>query len=175
MKTKSATVAQVPTATLPGESAERGSGPAQPRGCSHFKLRQLSRRVGRFYDGALADETGLKTSQYSLLSHVQWLQPVRPADLAAQMELTPSTLTRNLQPLLAQGWLAIGPGADGRSRLITLTPEGQAKRLQAQQVWKRAQRAFNAQLGLERVQALHALIDDCMAVLAQDADADALT
>jgi len=77
-----------------------------------------------------------------------------------------STLTRNVQPLLEHGWAAVGPGADGRSRLVTLTAKGRAKRVEAQRAWKRAQLALNAQLGSDRVAELHALIDDCMAALA---------
>ena len=136
-----------------------------PRGCTSFKLRQLSRRVSQHYDRVVAS-CGLKTTQYSLLSHIGRLGPVRPSDLAAAMAMDASTLTRNLQPLLEHGWAAIGPGADGRSRLVTLTAKGAAKRGEAQRAWKRAQLALNAQLGSDRVAELHALIDDCMAALA---------
>ena len=136
-----------------------------PRGCTSFKLRQLSRRVSQHYDRVVAS-CGLKTTQYSLLSHIGRLGPVRPSDLAAAMAMDASTLTRNLQPLLGHGWAAIGPGSDGRSRLVTLTAKGRAKRGEAQRAWKRAQLALNAQLGSDRVAELHALIDDCMAALA---------
>ena len=139
-----------PAATLPA-----------PRGCTNFKLRQLTRRVSRDYDAVLAD-TGLKTSQYSLLNAVDKLGPLRPADLAAQMRLDASTLTRNLQPLVAQGWVVVGAGADLRSRVVSLTDTGRAKRTQAQAAWKKAQQALNARLGADRVAQLHALIDDCL-------------
>ena len=64
-----------------------------PRGCTNFKLRQLTRRVSQHYDRVVA-ECGLKTTQYSLLTHVDRLGPVRPTDLAAAMAMDPSTLTR---------------------------------------------------------------------------------
>ena len=155
----------------------RSSGPITsaidtPRGCTHHKLRQLARRVGRHYDAALRAASGLKTSQYSLLSTIASLEPVRPADLAAQMALEPSTLTRNLQPLAAQGWVVVGPGADQRSRLVTLTVAGRAKRQEAQRAWKQAQLAFNHRLGMAQVARLHALIDECTALLAADPDED---
>lgn len=137
---------------------------APPRGCSNFKLRQTARTVSRFYDRHMAT-VGLKTSQYSLLSHIATLQPVRPADLAARMALEPSTLTRNLAPLVAGGWVQVGPGADARSRAVTLTAAGAAKRAEAQRAWKQAQLAFNARLGEPRVAQLHALLDDCLARL----------
>jgi DNA-binding MarR family transcriptional regulator len=114
----------------------------------------------------------LKGTQYSLLSHVVLMEPVRPCDLAARMTLDASTLTRNLQPLVAQGWVVIGAGEDGRSRLVTSTEAGRAKRQQGQRAWKQAQLSLNARLGADRVLALHALLDDCAAVLdGQPADA----
>jgi DNA-binding MarR family transcriptional regulator len=111
----------------------------------------------------------LKNTQYSLLSHVVLLGPIRPSDLARQMGLDASTLTRNLQPLVAQGWLRQGPGEDARSRLIEATKEGRLKRLEAQRAWKQAQLALNEQLGAKRVIALHALIDECMGQLVEEA------
>ncbi len=136
--------------------------PKLPVGCSSLKLRQLSRRVSQHFDH-IVGSTGLKTTQYSLLSHIARLAPVRPGDLAVHMEMDASTLTRNLQPLVAQGWVVVGPGDDGRSRCVTVTPAGRAKRAQAQREWKRAQLALNERLGVANVARLHALLDECLA------------
>lgn len=133
----------------------------QPRGCTNLKLRQLSRAVTRHYDAYVA-RTGLKNTQYSLLSHVVLLGPIRPVELARRMKLDASTLTRNLQPLVAQGWVEIGPGGDARSRAITATDAGRAKRAEAQRAWKQAQLALNAKLGDARVARLHDLLDACL-------------
>ncbi len=141
----------------------------QPQGCTHFKLRQLQRSVARLYDTQLA-LTGLKTTQYSLLSHLVTLGPVAPSMLAARMGLDASTLTRNLRPLIEQGWCEQGPGADARSRSITLTAAGRLKRAQAKAHWKRAQLALNQRLGADQVVALHAMIEQLQAALA-DGDA----
>jgi DNA-binding MarR family transcriptional regulator len=135
--------------------------PVKPQGCTNLKLRQLSRVVTRHYDSFVA-ATGLKNTQYSLLSHVVLLGPIRPSDLAQRMRLDASTLTRNLQPLVAQGWLRQGPGDDARSRLVEATEAGRTKRAEAQRAWKQAQLALNARLGSERVAALHALLEDCI-------------
>ena len=140
----------------------------KPRGCTNLKLRQLDRVVTRHYDAYLG-ATGIKNTQYSLLSHVVALGPIRPSDLAQRMGLDASTLTRNLQPLVLQGWLRLGPGDDARSRLVEATKEGQAKRLEAQRAWKRAQLALNERLGENRVAALHSLIERCMEDLQSEA------
>ena len=139
--------------------------PAKPQGCSNFKLRQLLRRVGQRYDAELA-KAGLKTTQYSLLSHLLKLGPIRPGDLAQAMTMDASTLTRNLQPLVQVGWVTLGPGPDGRSRLVSLTDAGRAKRADAQPHWRAAQQGLNQRLGVDRVLALHALIDDSLELLA---------
>jgi DNA-binding MarR family transcriptional regulator len=136
----------------------------KPQGCTHFKLRQLVRRVAQHYD-AQVGKSGLKTTQYSLLSHVIALAPVRPVDLATAMGLEASTLTRNLRPLIDAGWLELGPGPDGRSRLVSVTPAGREKRQEAQRRWRVAQEALNQTLGPKRVVQLHGLIDECLDLL----------
>jgi DNA-binding MarR family transcriptional regulator len=136
----------------------------KPQGCTNLKLRQLSRRVTRLYDREVG-VTGLKNTQYSLLSHVVLLGPIQPSALAARMKLNASTLTRNMQPLIAQGWIRLDPGVDARSRLLVATDEGKALRAEAQRAWKRAQLSLNERLTPQRVARLHALIDECMALL----------
>ncbi len=135
-----------------------------PRGCTNFKLRQLMRRVSQHYDLELG-KSGLKTTQYSLLSHVARLGPIRPGDLAQAMTMDASTLTRNLKPLIGAGWLALEAGADGRSRLVSITDAGRDKRAEAQRRWKAAQEGLNRTLGAERVLALHALLDESLELL----------
>lgn len=137
-----------------------------PRGCSHFQLRQLVRRVGLLYDAELA-ALGLKTSQFSLLSCVLQRGPLRPVELAQLMQMRPSTLTRNLKPLVAAGWLTLGPGPDGRSRSVAITPAGRLLREQARLHWRRAQDHLNHTLGEQRVAALHALIQEALPLLAE--------
>ncbi len=145
--------------------------PAQPRGCSNLRARQLMRQLDQVYDTEMA-KVGLKTTQYSLLSHIVKLEPVSPGALARAMKLQASTLTRNLQPLVAAGWVELGAGSDARSRSIQSTAAGREKRAQAQRRWKSAQLRVNEVLGVERVVALHALIDDCLERLAAPVGAD---
>ena len=68
-------------------------------------------------------------------------------------------------PGVDPGLIELGPGEDARSRLVSITDAGRAKRIEAQRAWKQAQLALNDRLGLERVTKLHALIDECMALL----------
>ena len=100
-----------------------------PVGCTNFKLRQLTRRVTQHYDQHLAG-SGLKITQYSLLTHVDRLGPLAPGELARRMDMGASTLTRNLQPMIAAGWLTLGEGVDARSRRVHLTDAGRDIRRQ---------------------------------------------
>jgi DNA-binding MarR family transcriptional regulator len=124
----------------------------------------MSRLLSRHYDAELAN-AGLKTTQYSLLGHVLHLGPIAPGELARRMGLEASTLTRNLHPLVAAGWLVQDAGTDARSRSVHITDAGRAKHAEAQRCWKRAQTGINELLGPERVLALHTLLDDCTALL----------
>ena len=144
----------------PTRSASASAEP-RPQGCTNLKLRQLARRVTQHYDLELA-KAGLKTTQYSLLSHVLKLGPVRPGDLAQAMTLDASTLTRNLKPLLDAGWVELAAGSDARSRSVTLTEAGRAKRAEGQRHWRAAQEGINALLGVQRVAALHVLLDESL-------------
>lgn len=138
-----------------------------PRGCTNLQLRQLTRQVTQHYDARMA-AAGVKTTQYSLLSTVLRLGPARPADLAAALKMDPSTLTRNLKPLITAGWVEMAAGTDARSRAVSITATGRAKRIEAQRHWKAAQDSLNQALGVPRVLALHTLIQESLALLAPE-------
>lgn len=134
------------------------------RGCTNLKLRRLSRTVARGYDADMRP-LGLTGAQYALLSHLVKLGPVAPGVLAMALGLDPSTLTRNLQALKAAGWAREEPGPDARSRRLVATEAGVALRAQAQRRWRVSQERIQAVLGSDRVEALHALLDECTALL----------
>jgi DNA-binding MarR family transcriptional regulator len=140
---------------------------APPRACTNLRLRQLTRQVSQHYDAQMA-AAGLKTTQYSLLAAVIKLGPARPADLAAALKMDPSTLTRNLKPLMAAGWVSMTAGADARTRAVSITDSGRAKHAEARRLWKVAQDSLHQTLGESRVQALHTLIRESLALLAPD-------
>jgi len=140
-----------------------------PKGCTNLKLRQFMRRVAQHYDAQMS-KVGLKTTQYSLLSYVDKLGPIRPGDLATSIKMDASTLTRNLKPLVDAGWVTVSSGSDARSRAVEITEVGHAKRNEAKRQWQTAQDSINRLLGLSRVVELHALIDSSMDLLAQVTD-----
>jgi DNA-binding MarR family transcriptional regulator len=123
--------------------------------------------MAQHYDAQMA-LVGLKTTQYSLLACVDKLGPMRPGELATQLKMDASTLTRNLKPMVDAGWLTVAAGSDARSRLVAITADGRAKRAEAKRYWRKAQDGLNRQLGLKQVAALHDLIDEAMTKLAPE-------
>lgn len=152
---------------LPSKVLMSADAPAKPQRCTSFKVRQMMRLVSQHFDAELG-KAGLKTTQYSLLMHVAGLGPIRPAALAQAMRMDASTLSRNLTPLVDAGWVRVQPGPDRRSRSVVLTEAGRLKRDAAQRHWRAAQDKIDRMLGTERVRALHALIDDSLALLSSD-------
>jgi DNA-binding MarR family transcriptional regulator len=134
--------------------------PEKPLGCTCFKLRKLTRAMSRLYDQHMAT-VGLKTTQYSLLSHVAH-EALPVAELAERLGMERTTLTRNLKPLMDAGWVIAQAGADGRQRIVSITGAGRAKRAEAYQVWCGAQRAFEQLLGREAVRALHTQLESTL-------------
>ncbi len=77
--------------------------------CTCAAVRRLARRITHVYDRHLA-ELGLRITQYSLLSNVRARPGLPMGDLAQRMGMDRSTLTRNLRPLVAAGWVRTGRG-----------------------------------------------------------------
>jgi DNA-binding MarR family transcriptional regulator len=144
-------------------SAAPGAAPqGAPSGCTCAKLRRLSRRVTAVYDRTLA-AAGLRVTQYSMLSVMQregGSDGLPLTVLADRLDMDRTTLTRNLKPLIAQGWVALDASpADTRVRLARVTAAGAAALQAARPHWKRAQLEVNRTLGDSNVAGLHAWLD----------------
>jgi len=117
------------------------------RNCLLTRTRQISRVLTAVYDDALRP-FGIHAPQFTLLVMVHELGPISRADLGRRNHHERSTLTRNLQPLLAQGWLVEGtPEKDGRTRPLTVTAQGKALLRKAAPAWSTAQAEARALVG----------------------------
>ncbi|MCA2988717.1 MarR family winged helix-turn-helix transcriptional regulator [Gemmatimonas sp.] len=138
--------------------------------CNHLALRQTMRLVGQLYDAELAP-SGLKTTQFSMLTILAREGPLTVHALAQHMLVDRTTLTRNLQPLEREGWLEMATGKDRRQRVISLTAAGRAKRKEAHPLWGRAQRRFEEAVGGGQAEALReelARINEAVAPLLRE-------
>jgi DNA-binding MarR family transcriptional regulator len=122
--------------------------------CLLTRTRQISRVMTTIYDEALRP-FGIVAPQFTLLVLIAELGPLSRSDLGRRNHHDRSTLTRNLQPLIAQGWVTEDlPGVDGRSRPLSLTEEGNALLNSAATAWSAAQIQAKALLGEAGARAL---------------------
>lgn len=135
--------------------------------CTGAALRRATRRLCQFYDDALRP-TGLKLTQYSVLSTLAQAEDPSITDLADRLMMDRTTLTRNLRPLQNAGWVRLGPGSDARSRAVELTPEGSRVLQAAVPVWRQAEIAVRARLGADGGSALRGLLVEATAAFGDE-------
>ena len=127
--------------------------------CFCNALRQASRAVTRLYDQELRS-IGLRTTQLSLLRILARAGQVRQGDLGGIAHLEETTLTRNLRPLVASGWVSVQSGRDRREKWIRISRAGTAKLAEARPAWERAQARIEALLPVELRQSLMAVLPE---------------
>ncbi|MFO1311381.1 MAG: MarR family winged helix-turn-helix transcriptional regulator [Burkholderiales bacterium] len=131
--------------------------------CVCGRLRRAARALTQLYDDAMAP-SGLRLTQFSLMRTIARREPVRITELAGLALLDRTALSRNLEPLAAEGYVRITPGKDARTREVALTAAGRAAHERALPYWREAQRAVARKLGTQRTGALVNLLADVEAL-----------
>ncbi|MCX7174454.1 MAG: MarR family winged helix-turn-helix transcriptional regulator [Proteobacteria bacterium] len=150
---------------MPKQSTLPAPSPAKPRGCTFLRLRKLTRRITQRYEVHL-QPSGLRITQFSLLATLAGADGMSISDLAAQLAMDRTTLTRNLRPLISASHVELGAGKDARSRSVHLTPAGRRVFTATMPRWREAQREMQELLGSEALQHLHVILDDTLDLLA---------
>ena len=78
----------------------------------------------------------------------------RPGQVCEILQLDASTLSRNVKPLQAHGWVEVVPGEDARAQPFRLTPKGKRLIEKAVPAWEEAQRRASELLGNEGISLL---------------------
>jgi DNA-binding MarR family transcriptional regulator len=142
----------VMTRKIPVEGRnEAGALAVDPLGfCNNATLRKAARQLGKLYDAVL-EPSGLKATQYSLLTQAHALGNPTMAGLANSLLMDLSALRHSLGPLVRDGLvvLRIDP-KDRRVKRVILTSAGSAKFEQASLLWRKAQGRFEQALGAAR-------------------------
>jgi DNA-binding MarR family transcriptional regulator len=118
----------------------------QELSCMCASLRRASRVITSAYDDALR-ESGLRTTQFSLLQVLDRGGELTQGELGERLAIDTTTLTRSLRPLVAEGLVASVVGADRRERRLTLTAKGRERKRAATVAWNGVQRRLKKQLG----------------------------
>ena len=130
-----------------------------PLHCLLTRTRQISRVVTALYDQELRPY-GVNSPQFTLLVLISQRGPVSRARLGRENHQDRSTLTRNLQPLIVQGWVAESAPDGGRVRPLTLTAAGRELLREAAPAWLAAQDKAKALLGAAGADAIMKIAGD---------------
>jgi DNA-binding MarR family transcriptional regulator len=132
--------------------------------CACFRARNMARAITLLYDETL-DRSGLRSSQFATLAAIRTHGAVSMQQLAAELGLDPSTMTRTLAPLERDGFVASETGEDRRVRELALTPKGHRKLAEGSALWNRAQERLREKIGNERFERLVADMGEVIAAL----------
>lgn len=109
--------------------------------CICLRVQRASRAVGRRFDNAFRG-LGLTNWQFTLLISLESIEWPSVNELATELAMDRTTMTRNLRVLERRGLLAIGTDAsDGRVRRVSLTPQGRALLARAVERWREVNQA----------------------------------
>ncbi|HUD24047.1 MAG TPA: MarR family winged helix-turn-helix transcriptional regulator [Burkholderiaceae bacterium] len=108
------------------------------RECMCANLRRATRVATKLYDEMLRP-AGLKVTQFGLLSSLMALGSSTLSELAQDMVVDRTTLTRNLEILQTRGLVVSEEGEDRRERQLRLSEKGIAAVSAAYPLWQAAQ------------------------------------
>jgi DNA-binding MarR family transcriptional regulator len=115
--------------------------------CIASRLRMLSRVVSGLYNDAFRP-LGLRVSQGHILVVITMLEErATPGRIASVLSLEKSTVTRDVERMVRNGWLEKVPGQDARSYRLRLSTAGRRMLEKALPAWRRAQAQTERLLG----------------------------
>lgn len=126
---------------------------AEVAACTCYNLRKATRAITQLYDEILRP-SGLRATQFNLLSVIWIMVRVSITRLAEQAVIDRTTLARNLDVLEKQGLVRIEAGEDARVREVSLTPAGYHGLTAALPHWRKAQAIVTKNLGPGRLERL---------------------
>jgi len=125
--------------------------------CHCFAIRRAARAITQLYDRKLRP-SGLRATQFTLLSVLVRAGALPVNELASLLGMERTTLTRNLRPLLDQGFVRLDPGEDQRVRMVCITAAGLGAAEKALPYWREAQRAIAKNMAPASLKAIAALV-----------------
>ncbi len=118
--------------------------PLLPCMCGSF--RRTSRALTQLYENALRP-LGLRATQFTILQALSLAGEVTQSQLGEMLAMDSTTLTRTLQIMSREGWIAERRGEDRRERRLRLAKAGEAQFNRALPVWERVQSRLRHRVG----------------------------
>jgi DNA-binding MarR family transcriptional regulator len=106
--------------------------------CICGNLRMASRAITTLYDEFLKP-SGLTSNQLAVLWPIMNLEPTPMSEIARNVVMDKTTVSRNVAGLEALGLVEIQPGEDARHRLVSTTAKGRHAFAVAMPAWEAAQ------------------------------------
>lgn len=125
--------------------------------CLYFTANSLSRVISRMADEEFMP-AGLSPSHAFLLMVVFDTPGITQRELAGQLQLAPSTITRFIDNLAYRGLLL--REIDGKNSRITCTLAGYNLQPQLQAAWKNLYNRYSRVLGIDKGHSLTSLLDE---------------
>ena len=114
--------------------------------CLCLHVQRAARVLARRFDDELRP-LGLTNGQFSLMMSLNRPKPPGMASVASLLAMDRTTLTAALKPLERRGLVQVTADPDDRrSRLLSLTPEGQELLASAVPIWECTHREVESQL-----------------------------
>jgi DNA-binding MarR family transcriptional regulator len=107
---------------------------------------------------------GLRSSQFTILQVLSRTGEVSQGRLGEMLAMDSTSLTRTLEIMLRQGWIAERRGEDRRLRCLHLSKAGETQLKRALPAWEKVQAKLRSQLGEQRWKNLLQLTDEIAAL-----------
>ena len=142
--------------------------------CMCANLRRATRVITQRYDEALRP-LGLTITQFTILQALSLVGDITQGKLGEILAMASTNLTRTLDVMSKQGWIAKNYGTDRRERRLRLTRAGKSELNRAAPHWQGAQEALRVRLGKQRWDDLTKLINDTTSIIAEQGGFDGAT
>ncbi len=131
--------------------------PVLPCLCANF--RRASRALTQLYDKSLRP-LGSQATQFTVLQALSLAGEVRQGKLGRILAMDSTTLTRTLEIMRRNGWIAARYGRDRRERRLRLSKTGEAQLKRALPHWEKVQARLRRKLGKDGWENLLKLTND---------------
>ncbi|MGP8432407.1 MarR family winged helix-turn-helix transcriptional regulator [Paraburkholderia fungorum] len=113
--------------------------------CYCTQFRRSANALTSVYDNALRP-LGLKITQLTLLRGLDRLGSATYNEIATELSLDKTTISRNIKLLIDAGWVDVSSDDDARYKLATLSPAGARVLKEAEPYWRAAQNQVEKEL-----------------------------
>jgi DNA-binding MarR family transcriptional regulator len=113
--------------------------------CYCTQFRRSANALTSIYDEALRP-VGLKITQLTLLRGLDRLGSATYNEIATELSLDKTTISRNIKLLIDAGWVEVSADEDARYKLAKLSPTGARVLKEAEPHWRTAQTQVEKEL-----------------------------